>query len=176
MTKTNWFLQKLKANWLTLLLIALIVYLWYRPWASVDELHLPAPEVTISTPNGPKPLSAWRGQVVLVNFWATWCPYCRHEMPAMQAFYQAHKGEGFEILALSLDESQSAVDAFMRKEGYSFPAMLAISGTTQQFGGVSKVPTSFVIDRQGNIRHKVSGQMHAGRLDDLILPLLKEPL
>ena len=174
MTKTSWFLQKLKTNWLTLLLIGLIVYLWFRPPASVDELHLPAPEIAIATVDGPKPLSAWRGQVVLVNFWATWCPYCRHEMPAMQAFYQAHKSEGFEILALSLDESQAEVDAFMGKEGYSFPAMLAAPGTAQQFGGVGKVPTSFVIDRRGVIRHKISGQVHAGRLDDLILPLLKE--
>ncbi|TCS71902.1 thiol-disulfide isomerase/thioredoxin [Sulfuritortus calidifontis] len=174
MTKTSWFLQKLKANGLTLLLIGLIVYFWFRPPASVDHLHLPAPEVNISTPAGEKPLSAWRGQVLLVNFWATWCPYCRHEMPAMQAFYQAHKHEGFEILALSLDANQAEVDAFMREKDYSFPAPLALAGTSQQFGGVDKVPTSFVIDRRGVIRHKISGQVHRARLEELVLPLLAE--
>ncbi|NWG86698.1 MAG: TlpA family protein disulfide reductase [Hydrogenophilaceae bacterium] len=174
MTKTSWFLKKLKANWLTLLLIGLIVYFWFRPPASVDDLQLPAPAVTIATPDGPQPLSSWRGKVVLVNFWATWCPYCRHEMPAMQAFYQQHKGEGFEILALSLDDGQAEIDAFMREEGYSFPAMPTISGTTQQFGGVDKVPTSFIIDRQGVIRHRISGQVHRARLEELVLPLLRE--
>jgi len=174
MTKTNWFLQKFKANWLTLLLIGLIVYFWFRPPASVDDLALPAPEVTIATPDGERPLSAWRGQVLLVNFWATWCPYCRHEMPPMQAFYEAHKDAGFEILALSLDDSQAEVDAFMREKGYSFPAPLALAGTTQQFGGVDKVPTSFIIDRRGVIRHRISGQVHRARLEKLVLPLLRE--
>lgn len=119
-------------------------------------------------------LQDYRGKVVLVNFWATWCPYCRHEMPAMEDYYRAHKGRGFAIVAYSTDKTQQEVDDFMAREGYTFPAPLAPPGVAEAFGGVDRLPTSFVIDRQGRIRHKVSGQVHAGRLEDLIGPLLAE--
>ncbi|MCU0934421.1 MAG: TlpA family protein disulfide reductase, partial [Thiobacillaceae bacterium] len=160
---TREFLKKLTPSPVTAILIGLIVYLWFRPPAFVDELRQPAPDLP--------ELSALRGQVVLVNFWATWCPYCRHEMPAMEAYYREHKARGFEIVAYSLDKTQQEVDVFMRQEGYTFPAPLASPGVDAAFGGVSRLPTSFVIDRQGRIRHKVSGQVHKGRLEDLINPL-----
>jgi thiol-disulfide isomerase/thioredoxin len=118
-------------------------------------------------------LSELRGKVVLVNFWATWCPYCRHEMPAMQAFYQDNKAKGFEIVAYSLDKTQTEADDYMRREAYTFPAPLASSEVTTAFGGVSRMPLSFVIDRNGIVRHKISGQVHPGRLDELITPLLQ---
>ncbi len=171
MTKQT-FLKKWTPSPVTAILIGLIVYLWFRPPAFVDELAQPAPDVP--TLAGQR-LSELRGKVVLVNFWATWCPYCRHEMPAMEAFYREHKDQGFEIVAYSLDKTQAEADDYMRKEGYSFPAPLASSQVTAAFGGVDRMPTSFVIDRQGVIRHKVAGQVHAGRLDDLIGPLLSAP-
>ena len=164
---TREFLKKLKPSPVTAILIGLIAYLWFRPPAFVDDLARPAPDVP--------ELAALKGKVVLVNFWATWCPYCRHEMPAMEAYYQAHREKGFAIVAYSLDKSQAEVEAYMRKEGYSFPAPLAYQAVAEAFGGVNRVPLSFVIDREGVIRHKVAGQVHAGRLEDLITPLLSAP-
>jgi thiol-disulfide isomerase/thioredoxin len=164
---TREFLKKLTPSPVTAILIGLIVYLWFRPPAFVDELRQPAPDLP--------ELSALRGQVVLVNFWATWCPYCRHEMPAMETFYRENREKGFAIVAYSLDKSQAEVDAFMRAEGYTFPAPLANQAATSAFGGVNRVPLSFVVDRDGMLRHKVAGQVHAGRLDDLITPLLAAP-
>lgn len=164
---TSAFLKKFIPSPVTLVLLGLIAYLWFRPPAWVSDLDQPVPDVP--------ELAALRGQVVLVNFWATWCPYCRHEMPAMEDYYRANKGRGFEIVAYSTDKTQQEVDAFMAKEGYTFPAPLAPPGVETAFGGVDRLPTSFVIDRQGRIRHKVSGQLHAGRLEDLIGPLLAEP-
>jgi len=111
MTKTREFLKKLKPSPITAILIGLIVYLWFRPPAAVDDLAYAAPDVP--TLPGQR-LSDLRGKVVLVNFWATWCPYCRHEMPAMQAFYQDNKAKGFEIVAYSIDKTQTEVDTFMR--------------------------------------------------------------
>ncbi|MEW5771274.1 MAG: TlpA disulfide reductase family protein [Pseudomonadota bacterium] len=169
---TKAFLKKFVPGPVTLVLLGLIAYLWFRPPAWVSELDQAAPAVP-TTPG--HSLADLRGQVVLVNFWATWCPYCRHEMPAMQAFYQAHKAEGFAIVAYSLDKTQHEVDTFMKDEGYTFPAPLAAPGVDAAFGGVDRLPTSFIIDRRGRIRHKISGQVHAGRLDDLITPLLAEP-
>jgi cytochrome c biogenesis protein CcmG, thiol:disulfide interchange protein DsbE len=170
MTKTRQFLKKLQPSPVTAILIGLIVYLWFRPPAFVDELAYAAPDVP-ALPG--QRLSDLRGKVVLVNFWATWCPYCRHEMPAMQAFYHQNKAQGFEIVAYSLDNTQTEVDAFMREKGYSFAAPLATQETRMAFGDVSRVPLSFIIDRDGVVRHKIAGQVHAGRLDDLITPLLR---
>jgi hypothetical protein len=96
-------------------------------------------------------------------------------MPAMEAYYRVHGSRGFEIVAYSQDKTQQEVEAFMAQEGYTFPAPLAGPGVEDAFGGVSRLPTSFVIDRQGRIRHKVIGQLHAGRLEDLISPLLAGP-
>jgi thiol-disulfide isomerase/thioredoxin len=164
---TRAFLKKFIPSPVTLILLGLIAYVWFRPPAWVSDLEQPAPDLP--------ELAALRGQVVLVNFWATWCPYCRHEMPAMEAYYREHKARGFAIVAYSLDKTQQEVDAFMGAEGYSFPAPLAYGGVEAAFGGVDRLPTSFVVDRQGRIRHKISGQVHAGRLEDLISPLLAEP-
>lgn len=168
---TREFLNKLKPSPVTLILIGLIVYLWFRPPAWVTEQNQPAPEVPIQAG---KYMSNLHGKVVLVNFWGTWCPYCRHEMPAMQAFYQANQSRGFEIVAYSLDKTQAEVDAFMRTEGYTFPAPLATPRIIQAFGGVDRVPLSFVIDRDGMIRHRIAGQVHGGRLEKLIGPLLQQ--
>ncbi len=167
---TREFLKKWAPSPVTALLLGLIAYVWFRPPAFVDEQARPAPA-------GPtvagQTLADLRGKVVLVNFWATWCPYCRHEMPAMQAFYRDNRARGFEIVAYSLDKTQAEVDAFMRAEGYTFPAPLAPPGVAEAFGGVDRLPVSFVIDRDGIIRRRVAGQVHAGRLEDLVSPLLE---
>lgn len=163
---TRDFLKKWTPSPVTALLLGLIVYVWFRPPAWVEDLNHPAPDLP--------ELAALRGQVVLVNFWATWCPYCRHEMPAMQEYFAAHKDQGFAIVAYSLDKTQAEADAYMGKEGYTFAAPLAPPGASQAFGGVDKLPTSFVIDRRGRIRHRIAGQVHAGRLADLAGPLLAE--
>jgi cytochrome c biogenesis protein CcmG, thiol:disulfide interchange protein DsbE len=169
---TREFLKKLRPSPVTAILIGLVAYVWFRPPAFVDELAQPAPAV----PTLPgQTLADLRGKVVLVNFWASWCPYCRHEMPAMQAFYQENRARGFEIVAYSLDKTQAEADAYLRGEGYTFPAPLISREVSAAFGGVERVPLSFVIDRGGVIRHRISGQVHAGRLRDLVTPLLAEP-
>lgn len=169
--QTKTILDKLRPSPVTLILLGLIAYLWLRPPAWVSDWDQPAPDVPVS---GQQRLSDLQGRVVLVNFWATWCPYCRHEMPAMQAFYDDYRHCGFEIVAWSLDDSADTVTRFMREEGYSFPAPLAPPGVSAAFGGVDRLPTSFVIDRAGRIRHKVSGQVHYARLERLVTPLLKD--
>jgi len=169
MMKIREILRKLRPSPVTLILIGLIAYLWFRPPAWVDEQSRPAPDVPVA--NGQR-LTDLRGQVVLVNFWATWCPYCRHEMPAMQSFHDDYRHCGFEIIAYSVDEEAETVTRFMRDKGYTFPAPLAAPGVTAAFGGVDRLPTSYVVDRQGRIRYKVSGQVHYARLKKLITPLL----
>jgi peroxiredoxin len=158
----------------TWILVALIVYVWFRPPAWVTDENRPAPPVRATLLDGRQvSLADLRGKVVLVNFWATWCPYCRHEMPSMESFYRDYRSRGFEILALSIDDDPATVRSFMAQEGYSFPVAMS-NGAGQLFGGVTKVPTSYVIDKRGHVRKVVSGQVHYGRMKDLVEPLLKE--
>ncbi len=163
MSRTQEFFRKLRPSPFTLALIGLIVYFWFRPPAWVEKRAEPAPAMA--------ELQALRGKVVLVNFWATWCPHCRHEMPAKQAFYKDYQAQGFEILAWSVDETQAEVDAFMRAKGYDFPARLAPPGAQSAFG-VTRLPTSFIVDRDGVVRHRIAGQVHYPRLESLVGPLL----
>ena len=167
--------NKLKPDWLTLVLLGLIVYVWFRPPAWVSDENRAAPVLQAVSLDGRQiSLEALRGKVVLVNFWATWCPYCRHEMPDMEKFYRDYRGQGFEILALSQDDAPETVRRFMAKEGYLFPAAMAQPEQAAALGGVSRLPTSFIIDKQGRVRHKISGQVHYARLESLVKPLLEE--
>lgn len=169
------WLKKLTPSPITLLLMGLIVYVWFRPPAWVTDENRPAQNVRVMLTDGRTlQLSQLRGKVVLVNFWATWCPYCRHEMPEMQSFYRDWHSRGFEILALSVEDNPALVAAFMKKEGYTFPAGIASAETQQAFGGVSTVPKSFIVDKHGVIRQKISGQVYYSRLEGLVAPLLKD--
>ncbi len=103
-------------------------------------------------------LKDYRGKVVFVNVWATWCPSCRDEMPAMEKLYQELKGEAFEILAVSVDASGAkAVAPFMRARKLSFPALLDPEGTIGKPYGVTGVPESFIINKEGIIERIVIG-------------------
>jgi thiol-disulfide isomerase/thioredoxin len=165
---------KWKGKIVPLILVGLIAYMWFRPPAWVQDLDENLPPVSFTTLDGREgSLDSLRGKVVLVNFWATWCPYCRHEMPAMQEFYRDYAGKGFEIVAFSLDDDATKVQEFMRENGYTFPAVMATAEQRRAFGDVSRLPTSFVLDRQGKIRHKVHGQVHYGRMESLVEPLLR---
>jgi thiol-disulfide isomerase/thioredoxin len=169
------FFQRHNGKLVPLLLLGLIAYLWFRPPAWVEEVSGEPATVVYTTLDGRRQtLEDLRGKVVLVNFWATWCPYCRHEMPAMERFYHDFRARGFEIVAFSVDEDPAKVATFMREKGYTFPAAMADVPTQQAFGGVSRLPTSYLLDRNGRLRHKVHGQVHYARLEDLVLPLLAE--
>ena len=104
-------------------------------------------------------LNALKGKVVFVNFWATWCGPCRVEMPSMEALYNKYKKDGLEILAVNVGENQQAVQAFMRSTGLSFPALLDADGSVSRSYGVQAIPTSFLIDRNGNIVSRLVGSI-----------------
>jgi thiol-disulfide isomerase/thioredoxin len=168
------FLKQHRRGATTLALLGMTAYLWFRPPAWVEDLHQPAPAVSWQTTEGVDHLADLSGKVVLVNFWGAWCPFCRIEMPAMQAFYRDWQEQGFDIVAFSLDEDHAVTDAYMRSQGFTFPAPAADDYTRSAFGRVEQVPTSFIIDRHGVIRHRIEGQLHYDRLERLVSPLLAE--
>jgi len=96
-------------------------------------------------------LSAFRGRVVLLNFWATWCPPCRVEMPSMDRLYRELMTEGFVILAVDLDESPKLVAKFMKDFRLSFPALIDSGSQVASRYGVRGLPTTILIDRQGRV-------------------------
>ncbi len=97
-------------------------------------------------------LSQFRGQVVLVNFWATWCPPCRAEMPSIERLYRAYASRGLEILAVDDERVGSGVvEGFQRDLTLSFPILLDSAGDVSALYGVRGLPTTVVIDREGRI-------------------------
>jgi peroxiredoxin len=103
-------------------------------------------------------LADLRGKVVLVNFWATWCPPCREEMPSMEKLYAAMSGEDFVMLAVNIEENgRDTVPAFLEKAPHTFPILYDDQGVVQQLYGVYRFPESFVIRKDGVIDDKVIG-------------------
>jgi peroxiredoxin len=103
-------------------------------------------------------LSAYRGQVVLVNLWATWCPPCRDEMPSMEKLHQRLKDRGFVLLAVSEDEGGVAtVKPFIEQLKVTFPVLIDTEGEVGKKYGVWGFPESFLVDRDGRIVDRVIG-------------------
>ncbi len=103
-------------------------------------------------------LSALEGKVVLVNFWATWCPPCRTEMPSMERLYRAFKGQDFEMLAINVEEDGAKVlPNFLSEHPHSFPVLLDEKAEVQSSYGVFRYPETFVVGKNGVVVDKVIG-------------------
>ncbi len=105
----------------------------------------------------PHDLTQWRGKVILLNFWASWCPPCVHEIPSMVALKNALKDKPFEIVAVNLGETREEIDAFLQRHPVNFPILRDESGETAKRWRVSAYPTSFIIDSEGVIRYGLAG-------------------
>lgn len=166
----------------TVFTVALLVFVAYRLWPQFSTLvgvGAPvgrAPDVAFTTLDGERvALEDLRGQVVLVNFWATWCRPCRLEMPGFQKLYRDKMDQGFTVVGVATDRGgRSAIDAFLREHGIEYPVALETRDTNLAFGGVSAIPTSFLIDRDGVIRHRIFGFMPPPALRVAVNRLLEE--
>jgi thiol-disulfide isomerase/thioredoxin len=105
-------------------------------------------------------LSQYKGKVVFLNFWATWCGPCRSEMPSMEAVYQRLKNKGFEILAVNLGDSRGKVSEFMQEYKLNFPAVLDEKSVTGSQYSVRAIPTTYIIDRRGLIIARLVGSIN----------------
>jgi thiol-disulfide isomerase/thioredoxin len=105
-------------------------------------------------------LSDLKGKVVFLNFWATWCPPCRREMPSMESLYQRFKGQGLEVLAVDCQEGAQDVSAFMGRNKLSFPAALDESGEISGYYGIEAIPTTYLLDKSGKIIIRVVGSLN----------------
>lgn len=134
----------------------------------------PAPDFTLSTTDGETvTLSELHGKPVLVNFWATWCPPCRAEMPHIQAAYGEYEEAGLVILAMDQQEPIEEVRLFAEGLGLTFPLVLDTTGQVGTAYLVRALPTSFFIDRDGIIRDKFAGPMTGPILEERLNAIVR---
>lgn len=135
----------------------------------------PAPDFTLQSDDGQTiTLSDLRGQVVVLNFWATWCPPCRAEMPALEEVYQARREDGLVVLAVDQAESQSQVSAFREELALTFPLLLDPGYVVSDEYRIRLLPSTFFIDRAGVIRGVVyGGPMNRALIESKVAPLLE---
>ncbi len=114
-----------------------------------------------------------KGKVVVVDFWATWCGPCVHEIPGYIALQKKYGDRGLVIVGLSVDQNgKTVVSKFISDRGINYTIALATEEVIAAFGGVEAIPTTFLIDREGYIRHKKTGAMESEEYEKLILTLL----
>jgi peroxiredoxin len=133
----------------------------------------PAPDFTLTLVNGQKvTLADLRGEVVVINFWATWCVPCRQELPTLDAYYLLQKRFGLRVFAATTEDSVSERQLRPFFSRLTIDAVHRVSGPYRPLGGV---PTNFVIDRAGVVRYAAAGAFNLDKLNEILVPLLREP-
>ena len=111
-----------------------------------------APDFTLPDPAGAKKsLKDYRGKVVMLAFWATWCEYCREEIPAIETLYRDYKGKGLEIVAVNIKDKRDDALAFIKKNRISYPVLMDPEGEVGLLYGAYATPTVYLIDRKGAV-------------------------
>jgi thiol-disulfide isomerase/thioredoxin len=178
---TRFYAALMMGSGLIVIGIALFMLL-YNPAASTDDLSavpakvdFAAPKLTLEDLSGkPVSLDDYLGSVVLVNLWATWCPPCREEMPALQAFYEKHKADGFVLVAINQEESRELVEPFVKEFGLTFPVWLDLNYLAEREFKTESLPSSFVIDRTGRVRLMWLGGISKNNLEKYVTDVIKE--
>ncbi len=119
-----------------------------------EQKSVQAPDFELQTPDGKKlKLSSLKGKVVIVDFWATWCPPCRKGIPDLIELKKKYGKNGFEVVGISVDSPQTKGDVvpFIKDYGINYPVVYANEAVTINYGGIQSIPTAFVIDKQGKI-------------------------
>ncbi len=129
----------------------------------------PAPDFALPTPDGETVrLSDLRGRPVLLNFWATWCPPCKIEMPDIENLYQKYKDQGFTVIAIDQQESPDAVRQYFQQMGLSFQPVIDSTGEIFNLYRVVALPTSYFIDSQGVVRVQHRGMMTREQMESYV--------
>jgi peroxiredoxin len=130
---------------------------------------------TVDLEGKPFHLGAYQGKVILLNFWATWCAPCRIEMPDFVKLQAELGSRGLQIVGVSTDlEGEEVVRPFVAEMGITYPVVVDIGEIAEMYGGVYALPTTVIIDRQGDIHRKVTGMMTEAELRPLLETLLAE--
>lgn len=143
--------------------------------AAENLVNRPAPEFSRMDLHGQRvDLAHYRGKVVLLNFWATWCAPCRLEMPAFVQWQKEYGGEGFQVLGVSIDDTEALVPPFVARMHLDYPVMMGDAKLGEEYGGVYGVPVTFLIDRRGIVRAQINGGANLASLQREVRKLLAE--
>lgn len=140
---------------------------------SDDSGYPSAPEFNLEDLNGNKhTLAAYEGKVIFLNFWATWCPPCRQEIPGFLELYDQYKEDGMVILGISLDQKgESVVSSFAEKFEISYPLIMANQDIMQAYQPGQYIPATIVIDKEGLIRERHVGYLAKEDMEKMFLQL-----
>lgn len=134
-----------------------------------------APEFTRTDLGGARvSLAQYRGKVVLLNFWATWCAPCRLEMPQFVEWQKQYGPKGLQVLGVSIDDHEAPVRPFAAKMQLDYPVVMGTAKLSEDYGGVYGVPVTFLIDRRGVVRARFDGGSETGPILAEVKKLLAE--
>ena len=174
--ETVWTYVKRYWHWAVLLGVGIYAYQQYMPSIDLSTVERKAPAFAAETLDGDRfRLRAHRGEVVVVNVWATWCPPCRVEMPGFVDLQRELGDEGVQFVGIAVDRAGAeAVRPFVEEQGVNFPQIANPSVAARHFPG-EVVPRTYVIDKQGRIRYRHTGVLLKWALGDALETLADEP-
>lgn len=159
--------------------IALVLYVLYTNFFNVDDGIVSkgdqAPDFQLKTLEGETVnLSDYRGQGVFLNFWATYCPPCKEEMPYMQSQYELFKDKGVTILAVDVGEPKLTVEKFVKRYGLTFPVLLDERQEVLNLYGVGAIPVSFLVDENGKVVDRITAGLTESQIHNYMKQILPD--
>lgn len=150
---------------------------WTRPARSLEAdnavTHPLAPDFSVTDLSGQTlQLSRYRGKVVLLNFWATWCAPCRSEIPAFVDLQNEYQRRGLQVIGISLDDDQKPVHTFYQQLRMNYPVAIGDAKLAEQYGGILGLPVTFLIGRDGLIYAKYEGEVDSSLIERKMKSLL----
>jgi peroxiredoxin len=131
--------------------------------------------VRVDLRNSPVRLADYRGKVVLLNFWATWCAPCLYEMPRFVQWQSKYGARGLQVLGVSMDDDDSPVRALDRKLHWNYPVMMGDEKLGELYGGILGLPVTYLIDPRGMVRARFQGETDLDKIENQLKILLSAP-
>ena len=145
-----------------------------KPGRPLSVVHSVAPDFSLQDLSGqPLNLASYRGKVVLLDFWATWCTPCRAEIPRFVEFQDRYRDQGLQVIGISMDDGPKPVLDFYREFKMNYPVALGNEKVAQAYGGVLGLPVTFLIDRDGRVAAKYVGEVQMATLEQGIESVLQ---
>lgn len=167
----------MKVNFLSILCAVVVVctLVGCKPRQSKSGAKAAAPDFTLNDIQGkPLSLSSYRGKVVLLDFWATWCAPCLEEIPHFVEMQQKLGPEGFQAIGISMDDGPKPVEKFYQDHKLNYPVAVGDSKLADSYGGILGLPVTFVINRDGQIRKKFVGATDPAQIEQEVVAALKQ--
>lgn len=152
--------------WIIVPLVLLGAFIWYSAvgsssaplaYTAASTAKVQAPKFTLTDIEGRRlSLSDYRGKVVILDFWAPWCPPCKREIPDFIALQKQYESRGLQIIGIGLDQQEN-VASFARENGINYPVLIGDDDISKLYGGISGIPTTFIIDKEGNVSSRFEG-------------------